>query len=59
MRRIGNPQANVEADEVRALFAQDAALSDEYNHKLNNGKWDHMMDQTHIGYTSGTSRQRM
>ena len=28
----------------------DAALSDEYNHKLLDGKWDHMMDQTHIGY---------
>ncbi len=20
-------------------------------HQLNNGKWNHMMDQTHIGYT--------
>jgi len=49
--RIGNPKANVEADEVRTLFARDAELSDEYNHKLMNGKWDHMMDQTHIGYT--------
>ena len=49
--RAGNPQANGEADEVRTLFAKDAALSDEYNHKLENGKWDHMMDQTHIGYT--------
>jgi hypothetical protein len=27
-------------------------LSDEYNHKLLDGKWDHMMDQTHIGYTA-------
>jgi hypothetical protein len=26
-------------------------MTDEYNHKLMNGKWDHMMDQTHIGYT--------
>lgn len=49
--RIGNPQANAEAEQVRTLFARDAALSDEYNHKLENGKWDHMMDQTHIGYT--------
>ncbi|MGB0066055.1 MAG: glycosyl hydrolase 115 family protein, partial [Terracidiphilus sp.] len=47
----GNPKANVEADQVRAMFARDAELSDEYNHKLLNGKWDHMMDQTHIGYT--------
>jgi len=49
--RMGNPRANAEADEVRAMFARDAALSDEYNHKLLSGKWDHMMDQTHIGYT--------
>ena len=44
--RMANPRANAEADEVRALFAKDAAFSDEYNHKLLNGKWDHMMDQT-------------
>jgi hypothetical protein len=50
--RLGNPRANAEADEVRTLFDKDAAVSDEYNHKLLNGKWDHMMDQTHIGYTA-------
>ncbi|MGA2908400.1 MAG: glycosyl hydrolase 115 family protein [Terracidiphilus sp.] len=50
--KVGNPQANVEADEVRAMFEKDAALSNEYNHKLLDGKWDHMMDQTHIGYTA-------
>jgi len=49
---MGNPRANAEADEVRTLFRKDAELSDEYNHKLLNGKWDHMMDQTHIGYTA-------
>ena len=32
-------------------FAADSALSSEY-HKLLGGKWNHMMDQTHIGYTS-------
>jgi hypothetical protein len=50
--KVGNPQANVEADEVRALFQKDAALSDEYNNGVLNGKWNHMMDQTHIGYTA-------
>jgi hypothetical protein len=50
--RVGNPQANAEADEVRALFQKDAALSADYNHGLLIGKWDHMMDQTHIGYTA-------
>jgi hypothetical protein len=49
--RQGRVSANVYADEVRRLFARDAALSDEYNHKLLDGRWDHMMDQTHIGYT--------
>ena len=47
----GRVSTNDLADRARALFAEDAALSDEYNHKLLDGKWDHMMDQTHIGYT--------
>ena len=50
--KIGNPQANNEAEAVRNLFANDAALSAGYNHKLLDGKWEHMMDQTHIGYTA-------
>jgi hypothetical protein len=47
----GRISANDLAQEARALFAADAVLSDEYNHELAHGKWDHMMDQTHIGYT--------
>ncbi len=47
----GRISTNDLAQEARALFAADAALSDEYNHKLAHGKWNHMMDQTHIGYT--------
>jgi hypothetical protein len=47
----GRPETNDLAQEAQALFAADAALSDEYNHTLAHGKWDHMMDQTHIGYT--------
>ncbi len=50
--RLGRAQANDDAAETRRLFAKDAALSDEYNHKLLNGRWDHMMDQTHVGYTT-------
>ncbi len=49
--REGRASANDYADQTRRLFALDAELTDEYNHKLLNGKWDHMMDQTHIGYT--------
>ena len=44
--------ANVVSQQATALFQADAALASDYNHKLDHGKWDHMMDQTHIGYTS-------
>jgi len=49
--REGRVSANDYAAQARALFARDAELSDEYNLKLLDGKWNHMMDQTHIGYT--------
>ncbi|UII23320.1 glycosyl hydrolase 115 family protein [Fulvivirga ligni] len=39
------------ANRVEELFNKDQKLADEY-HQLLNGKWNHMMDQTHIGYTS-------
>jgi hypothetical protein len=47
----GRASTNDLAAEVRSLFQADAELSREYNHTLANGKWDHMMDQTHLGYT--------
>ena len=34
------------------LFEKDSILSHQYNKELADGKWDHMMDQTHIGYTA-------
>jgi hypothetical protein len=46
----GRASANIQAKRVRDLFEQDKELSDAY-HKINNGKWNHMMSQTHIGYT--------
>lgn len=49
--RLGNPKANDEAATVQRMFAYDAELSSQYNHLLN-GRWDHMMDQTHIGYSA-------
>lgn len=53
-------EANGYADKVKQLFANDSLISLEY-HRLNNGKWNHMMSQTHIGYTywQQPSRQRM
>ncbi len=47
----GRAAANDLAAEARALFKADQDQSDYYNHTLLNGKWNHMMDQTHIGYT--------
>jgi hypothetical protein len=47
----GRASANDLAAQTRALFQADADLSATYNHTLAYGKWDHMMDQTHIGYT--------
>lgn len=46
-----NPEANAFADRVKKDFEYDAYLSDFYNNKMSGGKWKHMMDQTHIGYT--------
>jgi len=48
--RQGRVRTNALADRARKLFAEDAALSWKYNHGIEDGKWDHMMDQTHIGY---------
>jgi endo-1,4-beta-D-glucanase Y len=40
------------AAKARVLFEADAELSQDYNRKMANGKWNHMMDTSHIGYTS-------
>ncbi|MGO2617080.1 MAG: glycosyl hydrolase 115 family protein [Lactococcus cremoris] len=40
---------NQAADKVEWCFKRDAELTSHYNY-LNNGKWEHMMSQTHIGY---------
>ncbi len=42
--------ASTYADKAKALYQNDSLISMQY-HQLNNGKWNHMMDQTHIGYT--------
>jgi len=47
----GRAMANDLAAEARELFKADADLSYYYNHTLANGRWNHVMDQTHIGYT--------
>lgn len=47
----GRAGTNLLADSVKALFIRDSLLSLEYNKGMENGRWDHFMDQTHIGYT--------
>lgn len=48
----GNPKANIWADECENYFKRDSLICDEYNHKMAGGKWNGMMTQKHIGYTS-------
>lgn len=43
--------ANAMADKAKQLFINDSLISAHYNKEIAGGKWDHMMDQTHIGYT--------
>jgi len=45
-------KANYWADRVEFCFARDAELSKDYNLNVAGGKWNHIMNQTHIGYTS-------
>jgi hypothetical protein len=45
-----DPTANDYADAVEKHYASDAELTQRY-HNLLGGKWNHMMAQTHIGYT--------
>lgn len=42
--------ANYFADKVAEKYLADSLITIRY-HKLGNGKWNHMMSQTHIGYT--------
>ena len=46
----GRASTNDEAGRTRELFRRDQEFSDYYNQKLAGGKWNHMMDQTHLGY---------
>lgn len=48
----GNPDANLWADRVERCFSRDALLCRQYNKEMAGGKWDGMMTQKHIGYTS-------
>jgi hypothetical protein len=47
----GRAATNDVADRGSELFDRDAEISRSYNEELAGGKWRHMMDQIHIGYT--------
>jgi hypothetical protein len=49
--RQGRAGTNDWADRVEKLFEADAALMNYYNRDFAGGKWNHFMDQVHIGYT--------
>ena len=42
--------ANEFADKAKQLYINDSLITIQY-HQINNGKWNQMMSQTHIGYT--------
>lgn len=44
-------KANLWADKAEACYIRDSLLTRHYNKEISGGKWNHMMDQTHIGYT--------
>src|SRR5690625_5815152 len=45
----GRRYANEYGQKVQEAFQRDADLEDHY-HQLNDGKWEHMMSETRIGY---------
>lgn len=48
----GRTSANYYADKVKECFDRDAELTRYFHEELAGGKWNHMLAQTHIGYTS-------
>jgi hypothetical protein len=49
--RQGRASANDMATKTRDLFQADTTLMGYFNREIANGKWNHFMDQTHLGYT--------
>ncbi len=46
----GRAVTNETAEKVWQLFEKDAQLTEYFHKNLANGKWNHIMSQTHIGY---------
>ncbi len=54
----GRASANDWAARTDAAFKADADLTNEFNNTFAGGKWNHFMDQIHIGYTSWNNPPR-
>jgi hypothetical protein len=50
--KLNDARANDYADKVVECFQRDSVLTQHYNQHISNGKWNHMMDQVRIGYTT-------
>ena len=48
----GRAATNELAEKTEMLFRADTSLMGYYNRKYAGGKWNHFMDQTHLGYKS-------
>jgi hypothetical protein len=48
----GRSSTNDMAERTRALFKADTTLMGYFNRTFAHGKWDHFMDQPHLGYTT-------
>lgn len=48
----GDAAMDIWADRCSEYFKRDSVLMSQYNHNIANGKWNGMMIQRHIGYTS-------
>ncbi len=48
----GRVATNDMAAKTRELFSADTSLMGYFNRELAGGKWNHFMDQTHLGYTN-------
>jgi hypothetical protein len=49
--RQGRSLTNLLADSVQLYFDKDAAMNRHFHTQVADGKWNHMMSQTRIGYT--------
>jgi len=50
--RQGRASANDMAAKTRTLFQADTNLMNDFNQMFAGGKWNHFMDQSHLGYTT-------